>query len=134
MNDIANQAEGGWPFPDTLPYDEKLLSYTLGLSSYSGSDSDPDETPERDHLRLVRQGNPLSWDDRPANSVSIGDYMDRWNNQVNIGTAFPNSPTPRCRSFKTLLWIRKGIERTTLSELKTIRLQLGQGRLLLPGL
>jgi len=88
----------------------------------------------RETTRLVRQGNPLSWDDRPANSISIGDYMDRWNNQVNIGTAFPNSPTPRCRSFKTLLWIRKGIERTTLSELKTIRLQLGQGRLLLPGL
>ena len=32
MNNKSIRMEGGWPLPDTLPYDEDLLRQTLGLS------------------------------------------------------------------------------------------------------
>jgi hypothetical protein len=35
LNDISLRAEGGFHFRDTRPYDENLLIYTLGLSSYA---------------------------------------------------------------------------------------------------
>jgi hypothetical protein len=50
------------------------------------------------------------------------------------GNNLPQITYPHCRSFKTFLRITKGIGRTVLSELKTIRPQLEQGRLLLPRL
>ena len=32
LNDLSTRLEGGWPPPDTIPYDQDLLHYTLGLS------------------------------------------------------------------------------------------------------
>ena len=133
LNDITIRAEGGWPFPDTLPYDEKLLRYTLGLSSYSGSDSELEEiptenqespkrthtftqmnsdmncqsrarqTPKKNHPQLARQGNPLSGDSQPDDGISVDDYMNRWNNRVETGTTFPNSPTPNTEASRPFL-------------------------------
>lgn len=133
LNDITIRAEGGWPFPDTLPYDEILLRYTLGLSSYSGSGSELEEiptenqespkrthtftqmnsdtncqsrarqTPEKNHPQLARQGNPLSGDSQPDDGISVDDYMNRWNNRVETGTTFPNSPTPNTEASRPFL-------------------------------
>ena len=73
INEFSVRIEGGWSLADTLPYDENLLPYTLGLSlrHNPNTESHPDSVQDIKRNRLTLQPDSKRKTESDKESTSI---------------------------------------------------------------